>query len=163
MEHNIKCEDLVNAKIKVLENIVKDKFGLTLLDLNISYDLKGLKAGIFNPKNNQIKLNGDLCAKFPERMANEILVHEVAHFIASKFYKKRKPHGSEWKLIAKILGLKKPKATHDMPVKPARLFKRYKYKCRCSIHNITSIRHNKIMSKKAKYICNRCGGLLEKV
>lgn len=163
MKHTLECENLVKAKIEVLENIVKDRFGLTLLELKISYDLEGLKAGVFNPKTNEIKLNGKLCEEFPERMANEVLVHEVAHFITNNLFKISKPHGSEWKRIAMILGLNKPKATHDMPVKPARLFQRYKYKCRCGIHKITSIRHNRIISKKAKYTCKRCGDLVEKL
>ncbi|UOD35322.1 SprT-like domain-containing protein [Deferribacteraceae bacterium V6Fe1] len=163
MKHTLECEKLVKAKLDILENIVKDKFGLTLLGVKISYDLKGLKAGLFNPKSDEIKLNGKLCTEFPERMADEVLVHEVAHFVTNKVFKNSKPHGSEWKHIAMLLGLDKPKATHDMPVKPVRQFQRYKYKCRCGIHNITSVRHKRIITKKAKYSCKRCGGLLEKV
>ncbi|MBZ4672432.1 SprT-like domain-containing protein [Deferribacterales bacterium Es71-Z0220] len=163
MKHIAEWENLVNAKLSILENIIKNKFGLSLLNLKISYDLKGLRAGLFIPKTNEIKLNGKLCKEFPERMVNEVLVHEVAHFVTNKVFKNSKPHGKKWKDIAILLGLKNPKTTHDMPVNPARQFQKYEYKCSCGTHNISSVRHKRIITKKAKYACKRCGGLLEKV
>ena len=145
-----------------LDRISQSKFGINLSDLKVSYNLKGQRAGIVNPVKKEIRLNIELCNNFPEKMINEVLVHEIAHYINFCLNPSAKPHGNEWKCIAKALGLDNPKTTHDMPTTKARKVRGYKYKCRCSTYTLSSIRHNRIKRKEAEYACKYCGEKLKK-
>jgi SprT protein len=148
--------EILNKKLSFLNNVSTKEFNISLCPIKIGFDLKGLRAGIFKPKTNEIYLNKELCYICPDKVINEVLIHEIAHFIAYHIDKKAKPHGRLWKKIAYRLGLKNPKATHNLPVTPAKSLKTFRYSCKCKIHFITSIRHNKIINKKAKYFCKKC-------
>lgn len=150
-------------KIDDLNRISQSKFGINISDLKILYNLKGQRAGVINPLKKEIRLNFELCNKFPEKMINEVLVHEIAHYINFCLNPSTKPHGNEWKYIAKNLGLQNPKTTHNMPTTKARKVNSYKYKCRCRTYTLSSIRHNRIQRKEAKYTCRHCGEKLIQV
>ena len=145
-----------------LNRISQSEFGVNISDLRVSYNFKGQRAGIVNPVKKEIRLNIELCNNFPKKMINDVLVHEAAHYITYCLFPSAKPHGNEWKFIAKTLGLNNLKATHDMPTTKARKVKGYKYRCRCSTYTLSSIRHNRIKRKEAEYACKYCGEKLKK-
>ena len=145
-----------------LNRVTQSKFGVNISGLKILYNLKGQRAGTVNPAKKEIRLNKELCLKFPEKMINEVLVHEIAHFVTFSVSPNAKPHGKEWKYVAKTLGLDNPKTTHNMPTTKARKVKGYFYKCGCNTYKLSSIRHNRIKRKEAEYACKYCGEKLRK-
>lgn len=151
---SLKMDELSKTSLSV--------FGINISGLKLSYKLKGQRAGIIFPANKEIRLNAELCLKFPDKMTNEVLTHEVAHYIAFLIYPDSKPHGKEWKYIAKTFGMVNPAATHNMPTTKAKNLKRFTYKCGCSTYTLSSIRHNRIRRKKAQYNCKYCGEKLSK-
>jgi SprT protein len=72
-----------------------------------------------------------------------------------------KPHGAEWKKIMVDLGAV-PKATgnYDLSGIPTRQYQRFAYSCGCRIHQLTIMRHRKILKGRAKYLCQFCNGAL---
>jgi len=122
-EIDVNFKDEIIKKKDILNRISQSKFGVNISKLKISYNLKGQRAGIVNPVKKEIRLNFELCNKFPEKMINDVLVHEAAHYINFCLNPSIKPHGNEWKFIAKTLGLNNLKATHDMPTTKARKVK----------------------------------------
>jgi len=71
--------------------------------------------GTTNPKKKEIRVSKHLKKK-PKKF-KKVLKHEIAHALHfEKRGKKRrvKPHGREWKFIARKLGLKNPSATREV-------------------------------------------------
>lgn len=143
-----------------LKRLCIDIFQIDISDIKLSINLKGKAAGKYYPSKREIHLNRYLLATHPFDMLNKILIHEIAHHIAYLLHgKKIKPHGTEWKNICKKLGYE-PEVYHNLPVQKSRELRRFKYRCGCSNHLITSIRHNRIQ-KGIAYFCKKCKKRLE--
>lgn len=151
-----KCDDILRKKLIEINEMSIRLFGISVLELEIFTDLRGTRAGVINTNSKVVRLNKDLIQKYPKFMVDEVLPHEVAHFISKKLYPNSRPHGDEWKMIASKLGITNPKATHSMPVQKVKIYSRIEYCCRCSTYLLTFIRHNKILNGEAEYYCKRC-------
>lgn len=83
-------------------------------------------------------------------------LHELAHVVQRlKYGSKVKSHGVEWQRIMRQLGAN-PERCHDMDVSAYKQKrKRISYKCGCQVHQLTTIRHNKIL-RGAGYTCKSC-------
>ncbi|MCX8084226.1 MAG: SprT-like domain-containing protein [Calditerrivibrio sp.] len=148
---------ILEHKILEICRSVQRLFGFWLLDeVVINFNLKGRSAGKYIPARSEIRLNAELLERYPEIVANDILIHEVAHHIVFRLYKKSvKPHGAEWKEICRKLDYE-PRVYHDLPVKNSKVFKRdYIYGCKCMQYRFTSIRHNKAQ-RGIVYYCKKC-------
>lgn len=138
----------------------------------VSFCLRGRSAGQFRTrpvKNSgfravranlsEIRFNAVMLEKYGDRFIAETVGHEVAHFIVFELYGRSvRPHGKEWQAVMMDVLQQNPEVTHQYETKPARRLKRYAYVCGCPelVHELTSIRHNKVMSKKARYLCRKC-------
>ncbi|MFT7186205.1 MAG: SprT protein [Pseudohongiellaceae bacterium] len=105
-----------------------------------------------------LRFNPYLLAKYKETFIDQVVPHECAHLVAyALFGMKIKPHGSEWKAIMVNLYQQSPDVTHRFEIarKAIRLFD---YGCGCLDinHQLTVIRHNKIVKQKAVYLCKNC-------
>jgi SprT protein len=88
--------------------------------------------------------------------------HETAHLVVFRLFGPgMQPHGREWRAIMGLFGAE-PTRCHDYDVDglQARQLRRYHYRCACRSHQVTSIRHNRIMRGQT-YLCRRCGGVLQ--
>ncbi len=80
------------------------------------------KAILLNPKLLEINI----------REVQKTLRHELAHFIAQYRAGRKKiaPHGLEWQLACRELGIPDETSCHNLPFKPRRLPHRHFYECR---------------------------------
>ena len=156
-------EHLVLDKLSALRKKVWELFGVSV-NPEVSFDLRGQAAGQANYPKNKIRFNRDLLEKYTDEFVSQTVPHEFAHLVAySKFGRRIRPHGVEWKSVMVALGVK-PVRTHSFEVIPARRLKRFPYKCNCFdlFHELSTIRHNRIQRGKL-YICKKCGKALRRI
>ena len=129
--------------------------------ITVHFDLKGKCAGMYQVKGRSrcIRYNPWLFAKYYQDSLSDTVTHEVAHYLVDCLYGLRrvKPHGSEWKAIMIDLGAE-PKATgsYDLTGIPVRQYAQFTYRCACRTHQLTSVRHKKILLRRAQYRCQSC-------
>ena len=70
-------------------------------------------------------------AQFGAAEIDRTLRHELAHLLAHERAGKRRiqPHGEEWKVACRDLGLADEKRTHDLPLPRRTAVRRYLYRC----------------------------------
>jgi SprT protein len=153
---------------KHIEKVVKETllnagniFNRTFYMIPSRCDIKGKVAGYYCFKNGQkyLRFNPSIYKENKDTY-DDVIVHEVAHYVTHELYPGSKPHGKEWKGVMRSLG-KEPERCHAYKVTPARKLKTFKYKCDCMEYELTSIRHNKIL-KGHYYTCQKCKSRLVK-
>ncbi len=137
-------------------------FAIELRPVTIHFDLGGCSAGVYRNRqgNRSIHYNPYLFAKyFGDNLATTV-PHEVAHYFTDILYDLRRirPHGAEWKQVMLALGAE-PNVTgrYDLHGIPVRRQRRFRYRCGCHIHLLTTTRHNRIHRGTASYLCRSCG------
>ncbi len=153
----------LDEKLNHLQCQASKWFGFSL-DCEVKLDLQGLSAGKADINKGIIRLNYDFYKQYPEIMVNEILVHEYAHLIAyaidSKCGNKHSPHGKTWKYVMSKLGVA-PRRTHSLDISKTyvRKMSYFLYRCQCSEHQLSAIRHNRAQKSGNKfyYKCKCCG------
>lgn len=158
----------VRRCLKLAEDYFDRKF---VLD-SVSFNLRGRSAGQFRVKQavsrqvlrktkrvKEIRLNALLLERYGEDFIRDTVGHEVAHFVVFELYSKRvRPHGKEWQAVMINVLNQSPSVTHQYETVPARKLPRYRYVCSCDskVHELSIIRHKKVLSRKAKYHCKDC-------
>jgi SprT protein len=159
-------------KIEELKTIATEVYGISFeyKEPNITY-MRGnsKKIGYFEPKYNTIHFNAKLLEEYGEVYINEVVVHEYAHAIVEILYPWKpslnphnnfniKPHGSEFKSVCEVFGIEGKSTTNLFKNSTILKKKTFPYTCDCTdkIHNISLIRHNKIIKKNASYTCKHC-------
>lgn len=138
------------------ENIYNKK----LADIEVRFDLRGRTSGMFCHRNkiSFIRYNSAIFARHFDESLAQTVPHEVAHYVVFECFAKRaKPHGEEWKSVMRAFEV--PAAVTcklDLSGLPQRTFKRFPYKCACATHQLTSIRHNRIIQGIRQYGCPKC-------
>ena len=139
-------------------------FGLGLRALEIRFDLRGRAAGQARYSARGpwiIRYNAILLRENPESFLAETIPHEVAHLVTFLRHGPRvRPHGPEWRAIMAQLGAK-PERCHryDLSRIPGRATRVFTYHCACGEHQLTSIRHHRILAGQT-YLCRRCAAPL---
>jgi SprT protein len=129
----------------------------------VLFDLKGRAAGMYRIKGRErtIRYNPYLFAKYFEDNLAGTIPHEVAHYITEKLYGlgRVRPHGHEWREVMRAFGVESSGSCHDYDLEnvPVRRQRRFPYQCACTVHQISTHRHNKILNGKAHYLCRQCG------
>lgn len=131
----------------------------------IRFDLRGRSAGQFRIDSQgrcTIRYNPTLLLRYGEEFLRSTVPHEVAHYLAYRLHGRQiRPHGPEWQALMHTLGAD-PSRCHDYDVSDlhARRLRYYTYRCGCSEHRLSSIRHNKVQAG-TRYLCRRCGETLQ--
>lgn len=122
---------------------------------DISYDVRGVKAGVAYLQQNCIKLNRTLLLENPEEFIRQVVPHELAHLIVYQVFGRVKPHGKEWQAVmTELFGL--PADTcHQFDVQNVR-GKTFAYRCDCRQHLLSARRHHNVQQKKMLYLCKTC-------
>ncbi len=125
----------------------------------LRFDLRGRSAGQARLANWCIRLNLDLLRQHGDVFIADTVPHELAHLVAYAMFGSRiRPHGKEWRALMQLL--ERPATVcHSYAVQPARRVSRYAYRCACRSHQLSSIRHRRILAGQA-YACRRCGQTL---
>lgn len=130
-------------------------------DVRIDFNLRGAAAGQYRVRNGvpEIRYNPYLFARyFADNLTNTV-PHEVAHYIVDLVYGARnvKPHGIEWRQVMNTLGAPASRVhNYDLTDVPQRRVRRYTYECNCREHELSSIRHNRMLNGKVRYYCRLC-------
>jgi SprT protein len=140
-------------------------FNQSIKEIPVLFDLSGRAAGMYRVKAGQrvIRYNPYVFAKYYDDNFNETIPHEVAHYVTDILYgfHKTRPHGNEWKAVMQVFGVEANRtANYDLSGLPVRNFKKYVYFCGCQNYELTSRRHNKIISGTGHYSCRDCGNKL---
>ena len=144
--------------------IYKQEFSL----VPIRFDLRGRAAGMYKVHNNirVIRYNPYIFAKYFDDNLATTVPHEVAHYVVDMLYGagRVKPHGPEWKQVMLSLEVE-PSVTgcYDLSGIPVRKQKRHSYQCDCTVHQISPVRHNKVLRGKAHYYCRKCKSPIKSV
>lgn len=168
--HHEMAEEAVKLALEEAEKFYNQLFRLK----RVSFSLKGRAAGqVRFPLNKkdlpEIRLNAAILEKNPEQFLKEVIPHECAHLVVYQLYISKgrslsvrpKPHGKEWQsVMRKVYGLE-PKVTHNFEIEKSKR-KSFSYICACEdkIHQLSIIRHNKVLKNRSNYLCRKCGVVL---
>lgn len=136
--------------------IAEKKFQRTFKFPKIKIDLKGRCAGWCQFSDFVIRLNSEAVEKYPEKILERTLPHEIAHYIAREVFSER-GHGFYWRSVCVKLGMVDTTRTHDMDLTPAIVRNNFLYKCDCREVPFSKRRHNNVVERGMKYKCNICG------
>ena len=126
----------------------------------LRFDLRGRCAGQALPGQWVIRLNHSLLNQHGQRFVDETVPHEWAHLLAYAMHGPNiRPHGEQWRQIMQLLGCQ-PDVCHNYEVKPARQLRRHAYHCGCRAHELSSIRHRRVLAGQ-RYVCKHCGAVLQ--
>jgi SprT protein len=143
-------------------------FGRSFEPVPVFFDLNGKCAGMYQVRGQQrrIRYNPWIFAKFFQDSLNNTVTHEVCHYIVDRIWglAKVKPHGAEWRKTMRAMGAE-PLVTgnYDLSGIPVRQYTKYSYQCNCSTHQLTALRHRKIVQNGVRYRCQQCHGFLQQV
>lgn len=139
----------------------------------IAFDLKGKSAGqcVFNkrsPVQSILRFNLGFCEQYAEAFIAQTPAHELAHYLTYRLFgvstrkKKVLPHGKEWKYIMQDILDVKPLTYHAWETKPARKIRYFPFTCECEgrLHELSSIRQNRMLTGKVFYRCVDCRNVL---
>jgi SprT protein len=133
--------------------------------VEVRFDLKGTAAGMFcsDAKQCWIRYNPWIFAKYYEENLQDTVPHEVAHYIVQQVYGRRrvKPHGVQWRTLMDAFGAN-PEVTfsRDLEGIPRRRQQTHPYRCDCRNHEVSSTRHNRVVSGRGEYRCRYCNSEL---
>lgn len=159
---SIKQQKQVIQKTYSYIQMAADNFSCNIASIPVYFDLKGRASGMYvtEHKKKYIRYNPYIFAKYFEDNLQTTVPHEVAHYVSDVIFglHKIRPHGNEWKNIMHSFGVK-PDTTSDYDLTgiPVRRLQRYEYQCDCMRHQLSAVRHNKVLRGKMSYRCRFCG------
>ena len=110
-----------------------------------------------------LELNAAYLRRHPEEMIEETIAHELAHLVVFHLNPQRRlaPHGAAWQRVMREWFDVEPERTHrfDASVVTARRQRRWRYRCGCREHELTTVRHRRA-EKGARYLCRACREIL---
>ena len=152
-----------NSWLAKAEVIVK----ITIAPIDVLFDLKGRTSGMFCTRGKRcwIRYNPWIFARHFDDSLAITVPHEVAHYVCFLLYgRNHRPHGKEWKALMNQFGVQANATCKlDLSDIPQRRIKRFTYQCDCQTHELSSIRHNRIVRGLANYSCQKCGAGLKVV
>jgi SprT protein len=141
------------------------RYGVILHQVAVLYDLHGTSAGMYCVRDGErwIRYNPWIFARHFEENLRDTVAHEVAHYVVDRLFGRRgiKPHGRQWRAIMRDFGVE-ASVRHDWDIHglPLRRQRRFSYRCACTEHLLTTVRHNRILSGRVSYHCRHCGANL---
>ncbi|MGQ0285796.1 SprT family zinc-dependent metalloprotease [Pasteurellaceae bacterium 22721_9_1] len=125
----------------------------------VTYELKGVKAGVAYLQKNLIKFNRTLLLENPTEFIQQVVPHELAHLLVYQQFGRVKPHGKEWQFVMEHLFNLPADTCHQFDVTNVQ-GRTFAYECQCQTHYLTTRRHHNIQRKRAVYLCRKCNAPL---
>lgn len=135
--------------------------GLSLAPVPVLFDLRGATAGMFRARGREcwIRFNPWIFAKHFDDNLHVTVPHEVAHYAVhcQRHRRRVRPHGPEWQRVMRGFGLP-PEVTFklDLAGVPVRRQQRHAYRCACRDHEVSTVRHKRMLEGRARYLCRYC-------
>jgi len=132
--------------------------------IEIRFDLRGQSAGMVRfqkGKRPVVRYNMQLFSENHETFIARTVPHEVAHIVARTLFGAGiRPHGEEWRAVMAFFGSKATRCHEfDVSRSVSRRMHRFRYRCDCREHQLTSIRHNRVLAGQT-YQCQVCRTVL---
>lgn len=122
-----------------------------------------------SPRKKAFMFQLDLAEKNMDDYINQVVPHEVAHYIQFEHYGyyNNKPHGRQWKFVmVQVMGIPAIRChEYDLGETKTRQFKKVVYVCDCQEFSVTLKLHNKMQHMigligKSGRFCRNCKGSL---
>lgn len=131
----------------------------------IRFDLSGRSAGMYRVRRGEreIRYNPWLFARDFTVHVKTTVPHEAAHCVVHALHRGRRlrPHGREWREIMRLFGAEaRACGAYSLEGVPVRQQRRYDYACKCMLHRLSAIRHKRVQTSRARYVCRYCCGEL---
>jgi SprT protein len=154
-------QGLVEAETLRYISLASDLYRRDFPPVPVAFDLKGSSAGMFRVgrRDVHIRYNPWLFAKYFEENLEGTVPHEVAHYIVHCLHglHRVQPHGREWRAVMADFDAD-PSVTGDFDLTgiPARRQRRFRYRCACREHAVSTRRHNTVQQGRGRYECRLC-------
>ncbi|QEY59036.1 SprT family zinc-dependent metalloprotease [Pseudomonas sp. C27(2019)] len=150
--------ELIKERVEACFKTAENHFNCSLQRPEISFKLRGQKAGVAHICDNRLRFNPVLYQENPEHFLLHTVAHEVAHLVAYRLYGKNiRAHGREWQAVMEeVYGLPANRC-HSYAVK-RKPSTHYLYSCQCSTREpfaLSAQRHAR-SKKGTRYICKEC-------
>lgn len=154
--------DLIQERVEECFQIAESHFQLSFKRPEISFKLRGQKAGVAHIDENRLRFNPTLYAENPVHFLQHTVAHEVAHLVSfAVFGKKIRAHGPQWQAVMQDVYLLPAHRCHSYTVNNTAKI-HYLYKCQCHQREpfaLSGQRHARI-NKGMSYICKVCSSKL---
>ncbi|OBX10342.1 SprT family zinc-dependent metalloprotease [Gallibacterium genomosp. 3] len=145
----------VNRKLSHCLQLAQDYFQCEFPRPAVSYQLRGVKAGVAYLREWEIRLNPVLLLENQQAFIDQVVPHELAHLVVYQLFGRVPPHGKEWKMVmTEVFGVL-AETKHQFAVQSVQ-GKTYPYRCACQIHYLSIRRHNKVLRDGVEYFCKQC-------
>ena len=155
--------NLIQQRVEECFNIAESYFQRTFRRPDISFQLRGQKAGVAHIDENRLRFNPTLYTEYREHFLEPTVAHEVAHLVAYAVYgKKIRAHGQQWQGVMQHVYALPAHRCHSYAV-PSKAKTHYLYQCLCpqrEPYALTAQRHARI-NKGMQYQCRACEGKLK--
>ncbi|MFC0267745.1 SprT family zinc-dependent metalloprotease [Kushneria aurantia] len=122
-------------------------------------DLHGRSAGQAHFGRGGLRFNMTLYREQPQAFIDEIVPHEMAHWVVHHTHGPRiRPHGREWQRAMRDIFQLPPRVTHRFDTSRASPAP-WRYECRCRTHGFSNRRHFNAL-RGSRYRCRHCGDIL---
>ncbi|MDY0249348.1 MAG: SprT family zinc-dependent metalloprotease [Pseudomonas sp.] len=154
--------NLIQQRVEECFEIAEKHFQRSFKRPEVSFKLRGQKAGVAHIDDNRLRFNPTLYAENRTHFLEHTVAHEVAHLIAYALYGKRiRAHGAQWQGVMQQVYLLPAQRCHSYTVcHTAKTH--YLYKCQCQQREpfaLSAQRHARI-NKGMHYICKVCSARL---
>lgn len=120
----------------------------------VSYNVRGLKAGVAYLTRNEIRFNPILLQENGQDFIRQVVPHELAHILVHQQFGRVQAHGREWKMMMEtVLGV--PAEIYHC-FDTASVASQFAYRCACQTHQLSLRRQNAILRDKRVYLCRKC-------
>ena len=153
--------ELLHARVEACYLLAEDFFKRRFPRPEVSFKLRGQKAGVAHLTENLLRFNPKLYAENREHFLKQTVAHEVAHLVAHQLFGERiAPHGEEWQLIMRGVYELPPNRCHTYAIK-RRSATRYIYRCPCPDSDFAfSAQRHALVKQGRGYLCRRCRNTL---
>lgn len=157
----ITLKQQASTRSRALLRQAQEHFSTEMPEVEIRFNLRGQAAGVvgfFSDHKPVIRYNAQLLSENSAHFLATTIPHEVAHVVSRTLHGPSiRPHGAEWKAVMRFFGLEGKRChNYDISRSKIRRIKRFDYHCACRLHQLSSIRHKRILAGQV-YMCRQCG------
>lgn len=144
-------------RLAELVTLAEKIYGRSFRTPSISFDLRGVVAGIAYESRHHVQLNAQLFMENEQAYYLSVIPHEWAHLVTGILHplKKVHAHGEEWQSVMRSLGAN-PERYHQLDTARSTVHKQYVYFCKCKEYVFSAIRHKYAQTGRSDYQCRKC-------
>lgn len=150
--------NLIEERVEQCFQIAESHFKQTFKRPQISFKLRGQKAGVAHIDDNRLRFNPTLYSENRAHFLQHTVAHEVAHLVSYAVYgKKIRAHGPQWQAVMQKVYLLPAHRCHSYAIE-RKVKTHYLYTCQCQQREpfaLSAQRHARI-KKGVQYVCKVC-------